>query len=110
MKTELSFLIEDKPLEELVKDKNMYPSLRCAVRTRSEDKAIKKERIEKLDIAEMNTNVAVLYQLCKANTLNAEFEDYVLKKPGMLISETVALVSELNQRYVGYLPIWMSQR
>jgi len=82
MITELSFYIECKGLDELIRENKMYPKLRSIIRSKSTSRSVYTERIEKLTIAELNTKTAILYQLYKDDVLSSEFFDCMISQSG----------------------------
>ena len=69
MNKELCYTIPDRPLEELWEEHDMYSRLRVMVKEKTPAKKEQYERLEALLNAEVQTNIAIIFQHHKAGTL-----------------------------------------
>ena len=76
MKKAMTFRIDEQSLDDLICEAESYEELRLKVRFASNSSKQAAEKLQTVDIAQMNTNMAILYHYYRNGTLNTAFSSY----------------------------------
>lgn len=74
MNSSLDFNLENKPLKELIIEANMYDAIKRKIHNDALDRDEKERRYKVVNVAELNTNIAIMYIYYKNDMLSDMFK------------------------------------